>query len=415
MVNDVVQLDLERLRRAQEAWSRRSVGDRLKVVLNFRHLLASHAGHAAGVLAGESGRSRHEKLTSEIMPLLAAARFLEREAPGILAPRRLGRRGRPLWLSGVTGTVRREPFGVVLIVGPSNYPFFLPAAQALQALTAGNAVVIKPGRGGFKPAALFTDFCARAGLPDGLLEVTSEEVGHVADLIHRGVDKVIFTGSTEAGREVVRLCGDRLVPVVAELSGDDPVVIRDDADIDLATRAIRFGDLLNDGQSCIAPRRIVAGPAAARRLEAEALGLPLHLAVNDDEAVRLANESEFALGAAVFSRDNAAAERIAERLQAGVVVINDLIVPTADPRAPFGGRKGSGFGTTRGPEGLLEMTVPKVVLANRSKWHPHFDEPSPGDEDMCIHYLNAAHGTGWGARLGAVTRLVKALMWREKS
>ena len=70
---------------------------------------------------------------------------MEKQAGEILAPRRLSRRGRPMWLRGVSVELRREPFGIVLIVGASNYPLFLPGVQALQALVAGNAVLIKPG------------------------------------------------------------------------------------------------------------------------------------------------------------------------------------------------------------------------------------------------------------------------------
>ncbi len=83
---------------------------------------------------------------AEVLPLADACRFLERSGPAILRPRKLGGRGRPAWLWGVTGTITREPQGVVLILGPANYPFFLPGVQLVQALVAGNAVLLKPGR-----------------------------------------------------------------------------------------------------------------------------------------------------------------------------------------------------------------------------------------------------------------------------
>ncbi|MDJ8954084.1 aldehyde dehydrogenase family protein, partial [Clostridium perfringens] len=86
-------------------------------------------------------------LTAEVMPLLAACQFLERSAPRILKPRRFGAWGRPFWLAAVRSEVQREPLGVVGIIGPGNYPLFLPGVQALQALVAGNAVWIKPGVG----------------------------------------------------------------------------------------------------------------------------------------------------------------------------------------------------------------------------------------------------------------------------
>jgi delta 1-pyrroline-5-carboxylate dehydrogenase len=136
---------------------------------------------------------------------------------------------------------------------------------------------------------------------------------------------------------------------------------------------------------------------------------------NDDEAVDHANNCPFALAAGIFSRDAFAAHSLAARVNAGVVTINDLIVPTADARVPFGGRGRSGFGVTRGAEGLLELTVPKVVLANHSKFRPAFDAPKPDDEKMFQAYLKAAHGRGLRFRWNALYLLLGLMFRRGKS
>ena len=81
-------------------------------------------------------------------------------------------------------------------------------------------------------------------------------------------------------------------------------------------------------------------------------------------------------------------------MRAGVVVINDVIVPTADPRLPFGGRGRSGFGVTRGAEGLLELTVPKVVAVRRGRRLFHLEAPHPGDAELFRAYLNLTHAGG---------------------
>ena len=86
-----------------------------------------------------------------MLPLAEACRFLEREAEAILAPRRPGRRALPLWLSRVRREIRREPLGVVLIIGPGNYPLLLPGVQLIQALAAGNAVLLKPASAALRP------------------------------------------------------------------------------------------------------------------------------------------------------------------------------------------------------------------------------------------------------------------------
>ena len=101
----------------------------------------------------------------------------------------------------------------------------------------------------------------------------------------------------------------------------------------------------------------------------------------------------FALAASIFTRDESAARFLAARLNAGVVTINDLIIPTADARLPFGGRKRSGFGVTRGAEGLLELTTPKVVTVSRSKFRPAFEAPQPGDARLFQAYLKLTSRT----------------------
>jgi len=106
---------------------------------------------------------------------------------------------------------------------------------------------------------------------------------------------------------------------------------------------------------------------------------------------------------------------MAGKINAGVVTINDLIVPTADARVPFGGRGQSGFGATRGAEGLLELTRTKVVSVSRNKFHPAFDSPQPGDEDLFNAYLKFSHGRGLKSRGTAFVSILRKLARRQKS
>lgn len=429
-------------------------------------------------LATRPGRSMAESLSAEILPLAEACRFLEREAAPLLAPRRLGRRGRPVWLFGVAAEVRREPFGTVLIVGPSNYPLLLPGVQALQALTAGNAVLVKPAPGCSAPMERLADWLADAGLPAGLFRVLDESPGAVTDAVAAGIDKLVLTGSADTGRTVARQLADALVPSTMELSGNDAVFVLPGADIGTVARALAFGLRLNGSATCIAPRRVfvpqaqaaaleealtrsvAAIPAAAvplpvrRRLDglvraavaegARPLGAlpdnsdpamaPLILAdarpgmallreelfapilllvpVRDmDEALDAAAQSPYALGASIFGPE-AAAYALAGRLDAGTVTVNDLIVPTADPRLPFGGRRASGWGVTRGAEGLLEMTRVKTVSVRRGQRLPHLDPPRDGDAALMLAALRLLHG-GRSIRIGALRGLAQALIGRR--
>ena len=470
------------LRRAQASWAASSVCMRLQVLRRFRHLLAEQAETVANSAAGSSLHPVAEILSAEIIPLAEAGRFLEREAEKLLAPRRVGRRHRPLWLGGLTSVVHREPFGLILVIAPSNYPFFLPGVQVLQALAAGNAVLLKPGPDGARAAHELARLLNTAGLPASLLRVLPESPEAAQAAIRAGVDKVFFTGSALTGVQILAQLAPHAVPAAMELSGCDAVIIRADADLDLAVCALSFGLRLNSGQTCIAPRRVFVTRAIATEFEGrlaqalsdyaptpfspaqrerlaplllEALEQGAHflcgkihpggdmvgplviagakpslallredifaplltiLTVADDaEAIVLANDCPYALGAAIFSRDEIAARSLAQRLNVGGVIINDLIAPTADARLPFGGRKLSGFGLTRGPEGLREMTTTKVVIQRSGRWRPHYDALHADDAALLRDYLGLVHGGNFRHRWNSFRQVMANLLRRKKS
>ncbi len=117
---------------------------------------------------------------------------------------------------------------------------------------------------------------------------------------------------------------------------------------------------------------------------------------DDHAALVLARENQHGLGASIFSADEAAARALARQLPTGFVTINDLIAPTADPRFPFGGVRASGFGTTRGADGLREFTYPHVIALRRGRWLPHLEEAKMGDETLFSAYIKMAYGRGRG-------------------
>ena len=128
----------------------------------------------------------------------------------------------------------------------------------------------------------------------------------------------------------------------------------------------------------------------------------------------MANSCPYALGASVFG-DGGEAQSVAARLDVGVVTINDLIVPTADPRLPFGGRGESGFGVTRGAEGLLEMTRPKVISKRRGKWLPHLDAPTEADDDILSGLLDFSYSSGFRSRLRGLRKLISSARRAKKT
>ena len=466
---------------AQVRWGTTKLGARLALVRELRHLLAANAAHLAEASASARHQPALESLTAEVLPLAEACRFLERAAEGILATRRLGRRALPLWLSGVRREIRREPLGVVMIIGPGNYPLLLPGVQVVQSLVAGNAVLLKPGMDGSAAARLLQELIVRAGFDSRLVTLLPESAEAARAAIEAGPDKVLFTGSAETGKKILQQLAPHLIPATLELSGSDAVVVRADADLDLVTQALHFGLTLNAGATCMAPKRVFVHRSIATELEGclarafpielslrlapalservrpmiqEALAAGAHFIAgglhddgavlapvvlggatpalrllqedafapvlvlvtvgDDDEAVTRANDSPFGLGASVFTRDDSSARQLAARLDVGLVTINDLIVPSADAHLPFGGRKRSGFGVTRGAEGLLELTAPKVITVSRGRFRPAFAPPHPKDRVMFQAYLELTHGRGFVQRARALAALLKSLSGRTK-
>jgi len=465
-------------RSAQTAWASVPLKARVAILRRLRAALVEHVDTMADSVTACDGRQAAEALTGEVLPLIEGVRFLERRSIALLSPKRV-RRGRPQWLVRSDLTIHREPLGVVLVIGPANYPLFLPATHALQALAAGNAVLIKPAPRCEGPMVLLARLAIEAGIPKGVLAVVDSEVRSATIAIPQ-VNHVVFTGSASGGHSVHALAARHTIPVTLELSGHDAAFVLEGADVSLFAKAMRFGLTFNRSSTCIAPRRafvlrsmldpvrtaieevmrnaptldIAPGPmqrmrslalnaiehgarvlvgtvptdratvttplvlenvlSAARVLREEAFAPLLVIVPVDsmDEALSLATLCPMALGATVFGPP-AAAEAFALRANAGCVVINDTIVPTADPRLPFQARGASGFGVTRGADGLLAMTTVKAIAHRHGRFRPHFDPISPADAGMASAYIRMAHGPV-SRRAASAVQLVKLLMARFK-
>ena len=464
---------LSSARAAQRLWAENRLRARLVILRRARHRIAATAVEIARSVPAQQPGALHrtvaDTLVSEVLPLAEACRFLEREARWILAPQRLSTHTRPFWLRRVTAETRREPLGVVLIIAPANYPLFLPGAQALQALAAGNAVLWKPAPGGMAVAKALRDVLVGCGLDPALLQLLEESSQAAADTIAAGVDKVFLTGSAATGTAVLIQLAAHHTPAVMELSGCDAVFVLPGAAVARVTAALAFGLRFNGSATCMAPRRLflvgehpglvpamldefknlpaVALPARTQTQLAELLqdaqrlgGLLLMdgsveelrfavicratpamgiaqsdifapvLSIFDvpDVAAAIAAHAPcpYALTAAIFGPESEA-RALASQLPVGTVLINDLIVATADPRVSFGGRKASGFGLTRGREGLLEMTALKTVVVQHSRGLRAYRPTTPDHEPFFAAYLQVVHSGSWLARWHGLRRLLR--------
>lgn len=478
---ETVQVDLANIRAAQARWAAAPVAQRVRMVRALRQAIADHGTELAAKVpldvSGQLNRTLADTLCSEVLPLAEACRFLESEAKQLLAPVKHSNKLRPIWLGGVEVETRREALGVVLIIAPGNYPLLLAGVQALQALTAGNAVLWKPAPGGAAVAHALRELLVDCGLDEQLLTVLHESPEAAQAAIKMGVDKVVLTGSAKTGRAVLGMLADKLTPAVMELSGCDAVFVLEGADLGRVAAAIAFGLRFNGSATCMAPRRLICSEAMAQRLIPELVArlssiapvrIPkaAHTLLNDmvDEAtlygarvllnglknpqqdgervgptlldraeptMRIAQADIFApvlsvicaetddamlavhaackysLTAAVFGMEERV-KAFARRVHAGTVLVNDVIVASADPRVSFGGRGLSGFGSTRGAEGLLEMTAVKNVIVQRSRSRRAWQPTTAAHAQFFAALLSVLHGRGWRARTVALRALVKA-------
>jgi succinate-semialdehyde dehydrogenase/glutarate-semialdehyde dehydrogenase len=153
------------------------------------------------------------------------------------------------------GKLVREPYGVIGIISPWNYPFSIPAIETLGALLSGNAVVLKPSELTPLIAQELERLLMAAGLNPALMQVVIGEGPAGAALLDSPIDKLIFTGSVATGTRVAEAAARRLLPVVLELGGKDPMIVLDDANLEIATSGAVWGAFMNAGQTCLSVER----------------------------------------------------------------------------------------------------------------------------------------------------------------
>ncbi|MEV7195829.1 succinic semialdehyde dehydrogenase [Streptomyces sp. NPDC093510] len=241
----------ERARTAQIAWARTPVKQRAAVLLRFHDLVLQRQAEVLDLIQLETGKSRlhaHE----EIQAVAVAARHYGRKAPSYLSPKR--HTGVVPTLTKVTEN--RQPRGVVGQIAPWNYPLELSIGDALPALVAGNALVMKPDTETCLTALWARDLIIEAGLPSEAFQVVLGEGPVVGPEVVKHADYVSFTGSTRTGREVAQGAAARLVGVSLELGGKNAMLVLHDADIDKAASGAVRACFSSAGQLCISIERL---------------------------------------------------------------------------------------------------------------------------------------------------------------
>ncbi|MGQ0542853.1 MAG: aldehyde dehydrogenase family protein [Blastocatellia bacterium] len=465
-----VRAAVERSRKAFRKWKQTSFEDRKRLVMKAREVILADIDGIAHIISAESGKPYGEAISMEIAPVLDLMQYFARNAEKILRPAQINI---GLYaLMGRSSKIVYHPLGVVGIIPAWNYPFSIPLGEAVMALMAGNTVVIKPSELTPSVGLKIGEIFEKAGFPVNSVQIVSGAGETGAALVDAAPDKIMFTGSVATGKKIAASAAKNLTSCVFELGGKDPMIVFEDANLELASSAAVWGAFCNSGQSCSSVERLYVQESVAdkltklivektcslkqgvgdaedisigamsserqiklvedhvqsfrdagakieiggcrnadipvrigvastakstlaggtgdadkivraplfyeptvitgarndmRAMQEETFGptLPIATFTIEEEAIRLANDSEYGLTASVWTRDYARGRRVAEQIEAGTVCINEVLYTHGIGQTPWGGFKNSGRGRTHGREGLMELVQPQHIHVNR--------------------------------------------------
>ncbi len=434
MTDDQVETFVEQTHRTFLAWKRIEFSVRTAAMHNVARILRERAAEYGKLMAQEMGKPAKDG-KAEAEKCAWVCEYYADNAKAFLTPEIVK-------TEATRSFVTFQPLGVILAVMPWNFPFWQVFRFAAPALMAGNAGILKHASNVPGCALAIETIFLDAGFPEHLFRTLLIGAGKVGAVIeHPLVQAVTLTGSTPAGKAVASKAGDMVKKTVLELGGNDPYIILEDADLEVAASSCAASRLINAGQSCIAAKRFIVVKSIRteferrfiKHMKTQTMGDPmdpattlgpmarhdlrdeLHSQVrqcidkgatcllggkipegkgafypatvltdvtkgmsayddelfgpvaaiivvnNEQEAIDVANDSIFGLGAAVFTRNLERGERIAsEELEAGCCFVNSFV--KSDPRLPFGGIRKSGYGRELSQYGIKEFVNIKTVF-----------------------------------------------------
>ena len=445
-----------RARAAQPQWGALSFRNRARYILKVRRALYERQNEIINIISDETGKPPFEALSTELFPVADLMTHFATKSEKILRDERFTL----AVFRNKRSAISYEPLGVVGIISPWNFPFAIPTGEVVMALMAGNAVVLKPSELTPLVGDVIRRLFAGAGFPEGVFEVVQGDGSTGAALVDSAVDKIFFTGSVRTGKKIAETAAKRLLPVVLELGGKDPMIVCEDAPFERTVKGAVWGAFANCGQICASVERLYVVESIASRFissvveevkklrqgppsgcttdigplinenqlnvvtdhvaDAVARGarvltggrrrddlegfffeptvlvdvnssmkvmteetfgpvLPIMVVRDEEEAIREANNSRYGLLASVWTKDNERGRRIARRIEAGTVVVNDVLYTHGAAQTPWFGVKESGLGVTHGKAGLYEFVRMKHVnwdlmpLKSDWWWFPYTD------------------------------------------
>ncbi len=426
---------IEAAEAARHAWAARSAHERAAILRKWNDLILEHTEDLAIIMTVEQGKILAES-RGEIVYSASFVEWFAEEA------KRVYGEVLPQPQTDRRGVVIRQPVGVCAAITPWNFPSAMLARKAAPALAVGCSMVAKPPHETPLSMLALAELAHRAGLPAGLLSILPTETSrHVGNEMCANplVRKLTFTGSTSVGKLLTKQCADTLKRLSMELGGNAPVIVFDDADLELAAQGAALSKYRNSGQTCICANRIIVqdtiydafveelkkvvgtykigdgmdetvthGPLISRKaledikeLVDDAIGhgatvaaggefgegdshfveptilcnvtedmrifkeeifgpiAPIYKFSTEEEAIAMANDTEFGLASYLYTKDQGRSWRVAEGIDYGMVGINETLISSA--YIPFGGVKESGQGREGAHHGVDEYLETKFL------------------------------------------------------
>ncbi len=375
---------------AFEGWQKTTPQERMTLLLKLADIVEQNADELARLESSQTGKPLN--VAAVDMPAIAdnlrffagAARNLEGKAAGE-------------YVADRTSLIRREPVGVVASIAPWNYPLYMAGWKIGPALAAGNTVVLKPSARTPLTALRFAELAAEA-LPPGVLNVlvgTGDAIGP-ALVAHPKVGMISLTGDTDTGKKIARIAADRVKRLHLELGGKAPVIVFDDADLDLVAETLRFASYWNSGQDCTAATRVLAGPRIYDNFVSK-----LSEQVNDIKWGDPTGGDELEMGSLISNSQVARVSGMVDRARSG----SEVVVGGKAPDQP-----GAYYEPTiiAGPDQQSEIIQDEV-------FGPVVTVQAFTDEEQAIAWANDVRfglaASVWTTDIGRAMRVAKAIQF----
>lgn len=222
------------------------IDSRMEVLKNLYNEIDKREGDIADALRLDLGKSEEEAFLTEILMVKTELRYLIRKARKFASPKRVKS---SIFNFPSKNYILNEPYGIVLVVSPWNYPFNLSIIPFAGAIASGNSVVLKPSSQSKHTTAIIDEIIKESVPIEYGFVLSGSEANSIS--MEAKFDFIFFTGGEDTGRKFYEKAAKDMCPVVLELGGKSPALILDDADIELSVKRLLFGKLLNSGQTCV--------------------------------------------------------------------------------------------------------------------------------------------------------------------